>query len=159
MPPTPPPIRILLVDDRPASLAPLRDRLERCGHRVESVEGVLYAMWSVNASHRVYDAVVCAAELADGDPVELLTHLRQRMGVRTIALTRHACDPRAVRHVAACLAIDRILPHPGDHPINDDACRAVCDAVAELMSADQTLPPSPPRAVAGDPDLHPRHIA
>jgi CheY-like chemotaxis protein len=149
-----------MVDDHPASLAPLRERLERCGYRVESVEGVLYAMWSVNASHRVYDAVLCSAELADGDVIELITHLRQRMGVRTIALARHGCDPRAVRRVGSCLAVDRVLPHPGSAAASERLCEAVCEAVAELMSADQTLPPvaAPPAAVV-DPTIHPRHIA
>jgi CheY-like chemotaxis protein len=158
VPPTPPPIRVQLVDDHPATLAPLRDPLQRCGYRVESVEGVLYAMWSVNASHRVYDALLCSVELADGDSVELITHLRQRMGVRTIALAHHGCDPRALRRAATCLAIDRVLPHPaGGASTADHACQSICDAVADLMSADQPLQPPPPPTI--DPTIHPRHIA
>jgi len=49
------------VDDRPESLSGLRVQLELRGHRVDSVEGVLYAMWAVNASHRVYDLVIYVA--------------------------------------------------------------------------------------------------
>ena len=129
------PHRILLVEDRPTSLSPLRQLLESQGHRVETVEGVLYAMWSVNASHRVYDTVLCAAELTDGDAVELITPLRQRMGVRTIALARRGGDPQALRRLTACRAVDRVLVHPAGALPDDHACETVCDAVSELMSA------------------------
>ena len=137
------PHRILLVEDRPTSLSPLRQLLESHGHRVETVEGVLYAMWSVNASHRVYDTVLCAAELDDGDAVELITHLRQRMGVHTIALARRGGDPQALRRLAACRAIDRVLTHPAGALPGDRACETVCDAVTELMSAAPTTHADP----------------
>lgn len=137
------PHRILLVEDRPTSLSPLRQLLESQGHRVETVEGVLYAMWSVNASHRVYDTVLCAAELSDGDAIELITHLRQRMGVHTIALARRGCDPQALLRLTACRAVDRVLTHPAGALPDDHACEAVCDAVSELMSVPTTTHADP----------------
>jgi CheY-like chemotaxis protein len=152
--PTPPRHRILLVEDRPGSLRPVGELLERQGYLVEPVDGVLYAMWSVNASHRVYDAVLCAVELTDGDAIDLITHLRQRMGVRTIALAPRGGDPTALRRVNACRAIDRVLTHPGAAPDNPRACETVCDAVAELLS-----PRDPLRAAAPGFTVHPPNVA
>ena len=144
------PYRILLVDDRPESLSGLRVQLELRGHRVDSVEGVLYAMWAVNASHRVYDLVISAIELADGDGIELMTRLRERMGVRTVGLTRPGADT-AARRAAASPAVDVVLPHPAAGPRpSEGVCEAICDAGLSLMRAGQPraasspLPPHPP---------------
>jgi CheY-like chemotaxis protein len=133
------PYRILLVDDRPESLSALRVQLERRGHRVDSVEGVLYAMWAVNASHRVYDLVICAVELADGDGIELMTRLRDRMGVRTVGLTRPGADQVAHR-AAASPAVDLVLPHPAATRPNEPLCDTICEAASNLMRS------CPPRA-------------
>jgi CheY-like chemotaxis protein len=143
------PFRVLLVDDRPESLSGLRVQLELRGHRVDSVEGVLYAMWAVNASHRVYDLVICAVELADGDGIELMSRLRDRMGVRTVGLTRPGADA-VVRRASASPAVDLVLTHPGGARPNDPLCETICDAASNLMRAaqprtgPQPLPPQPP---------------
>lgn len=155
------PYRVLLVDDRPESLSGLRVQLELRGHRVDSVEGVLYAMWAVNASHRVYDLVITAVELADGDGIELMTRLRERMGVRTIGLTRPGADA-VVRRAAASPAVDLVLPHPGGARPNEPLCEAICDAASNLMrpvppklaSATLVNPPPPP-----PPTIHPPSVA
>ena len=149
MTPTPASCRILLVDDRPAILDDLRRLLEDRGHRVEPFAGVLYAMWAVNASRRVYDLVTSAVELSDGDGVELLSHLRRRMGVRTIALTWRGPEsgPRR-RATADCPSIDAVFPHPACARPHERLAETVCDAACALLAAPQaggplTLPPSP----------------
>ena len=159
MSPTPASYRILLVDDRPESLAALRAQLELRGHRVDSVEGVLYAMWAVNASHRVYDLVISAIELSDGDGVELLTRLRERMGVRTIGLTVRGADTGSYRRAAAAEAIDLVLPHPAGARPNEPVCEALCDAASRLMRPVQpSIAPPPPPAPPGS-AVQPPHVA
>ena len=157
------PYRVLLVDDRPESLSGLRVQLELRGYRVDSVEGVLYAMWAVNASHRVYDLVVCAVELADGDGIELMTRLRDRMGVRTVGLTRPGADTVA-RRAAASPAVDLVLPHPAGARANEPLCQTICEAASNLMrpvqprvspsSSSSSRPASPPA-----PTIHPPSVA
>jgi CheY-like chemotaxis protein len=155
------PYRVLLVDDRPESLSGLRVQLEMRGHRVDSVEGVLYAMWAVNASHRVYDLVVCAVELADGDGIELMARLRERMGVRTIGLICPGADA-VVRRASASPAVDLVLPHPGGARPNEPLCEAICDAASNLMRAVQPKAPGPavlPAQHPTPPTIHPPSVA
>jgi CheY-like chemotaxis protein len=154
------PYRVLLVDDRPESLSGLRVQLEMRGHRVDSVEGVLYAMWAVNASHRVYDLVVCSVELADGDGIELMARLRERMKVRTIGLTCPGADA-VVRRASTSPVVDLVLPHPGGARPNEPLCEAICDAASNLMRAGQAkagaavLPTQQP----APPTIHPPSVA
>ena len=118
-------------------------------------------MWAVNASHRVYDLVICAVELADGDGLELMTRLRERMGVRTVGLTRPGADT-AARRAAASPAVDLVLPHPGGARPNEPLCDAICEAASSLMRPGQrkgsssaaSLPASPP-----PPTIHPPSVA
>jgi len=152
------PYRVLLVDDRPESLSGLRVQLERRGHRVDSVEGVLYAMWAVNASHRVYDLVVCSVELADGDGLELMTRLRDHMGVRTVGLTRPGADTVA-RRAAASPAVDLVLPHPAGGRPNEPLCEAICEAASNLMRPRSATSSSSLPASATPPTVYPPSVA
>jgi PAS domain S-box-containing protein len=83
--PATPPLRLMVVEDHPATLDLLSRLLTRCGHTVTAVRTMSEALAAAVA--QTFDAVVSDIGLPDGSGIELMRELRDRHGLRGIALS------------------------------------------------------------------------
>ena len=84
------PLRLLLVEDHPATLDVLTRLLTRAGHSVVATSTVAAALAAADAS--TFDAVVSDLGLPDGTGTELMVQLRARHGLRGIALSGYGME-------------------------------------------------------------------
>ncbi len=90
------PLRILLVEDDPATIAVLGRLLKSDGHRVVSAEGVASALSAFRPSE--FDLILSDLGLPDGSGIELLSRLPAGHGVPAVALTGYGAEA----DVSAC---------------------------------------------------------
>ena len=84
------PLRLLLVEDHPATLDVLTRLLTRAGHSVVATSTVAAALAAADAS--TFNAVVSDLGLPDGTGTELMVQLRARHGLRGIALSGYGME-------------------------------------------------------------------
>ncbi len=85
-----PSMHLLVVEDHDATLQVLSRLLTRAGHRIVTASSVATAL-SVARDHR-FDLVVSDLGLPDGTGLELMQNLRDRHGLRGIALSGYGMD-------------------------------------------------------------------
>jgi signal transduction histidine kinase len=78
-------LRILLVDDHPDTSVALKKLLARRGHSVAVAYDVRSAMEA--AEHGQFELLISDVGLPDGSGLELMTQLRERSGIRGIAIS------------------------------------------------------------------------
>ncbi|SKA81694.1 PAS domain S-box-containing protein [Prosthecobacter debontii] len=84
------PLRLLLVEDHEPTLTVLARLLRRAGHHVDTASLVADAERLAKGS--VYDLVVSDIGLPDGTGIDLMRRLRDRHGLRGIALTGYGME-------------------------------------------------------------------
>lgn len=89
------PLTILLVEDHDATLAVLTRLLTRAGHRVRGACTITSALEM--AASETFDAVISDLGLPDGTGTELMEKLRDRYGLRGIALSGYGMEDDLVR--------------------------------------------------------------
>jgi signal transduction histidine kinase len=107
-------LRLLLVEDHPASLHVLNLMLCRSGHQVTTANSVSTA--SLAARDQTFDAVISDVGLPDGTGHDLMRHLRSEYGLKGIALTgygteddlRNSADAGFVAHLTKPVSIARL---------------------------------------------------
>jgi signal transduction histidine kinase/ActR/RegA family two-component response regulator len=82
--------RLLFVEDHAATLAALRALLERDGHQVMTASSVAEAL--LTAAQNTFDLVLSDLGLPDGSGIELMTILRDKYGLRGIALSGYGME-------------------------------------------------------------------
>lgn len=91
------PLRILLVEDDPATLSVLTRLLRRLGHEVIPADGVDAALAAADASPAPLDLLISDIGLPDGDGLGLIRALRDRTAIPAIALTGFGQDDDVVK--------------------------------------------------------------
>ena len=79
------PLRLLLVEDHESTLEVLRRLLTRAGHQIVTASTVADALAVANEG--TFDLVISDLGLPDGTGNELMEELRERYGLRGIALS------------------------------------------------------------------------
>lgn len=103
-----PPLRLLLVEDHKATREVLGRLLEKAGHHVFAARTVAEARAAAGREH--FDAVISDLGLPDGTGVELMAHLRDRYGMRGIALSGYGMDEDLRRSSEAGFALHLVKP-------------------------------------------------
>lgn len=107
-------LRLLLVEDHPATLRALNLMLCRSGHQVTTASSVTSA--SLVARSQKFDAVISDVGLPDGTGHELMRHLRAEYCLKGIALTgygmeedlRRSAEAGFVAHLTKPVSIARL---------------------------------------------------
>ena len=102
------PLRLLLVEDDPATLQALGRLLRRDGHTVITATTVASALDAAQTTG--FDFVVSDLGLPDGSGIDLMTQLRQRHGLRGIALSGYGMEDDIVHSREAGFVSHLIKP-------------------------------------------------
>lgn len=97
--PAEPPLRLLLVEDHEPTLNVLARFLTRAGHQVTTASSLAESFAA--AEKESFDAVISDLGLPDGTGIELMAQLRERHGLRGIALSGYGMDEDVNRSLAA----------------------------------------------------------
>lgn len=103
-------LRLLLVEDHPATLDAIGLLLERDGHIVHRAGSVSQAV--VQAEENVCDLVISDLGLPDGDGYEMMTRLRDRYGWPGIALSGYGMEADLKKSRDAGFSFHLIKPVP-----------------------------------------------
>lgn len=93
------PLRLLLIDDHEATLHVLKRLLTRRGHQVVTANSVATALTA--AATNTFDLVISDVGLPDGTGLDLMAQLRDRHGLRGIALTGYGMENDIAQSKAA----------------------------------------------------------
>ena len=103
-----PPLRLLIVEDHKPTRDVLVRLLRRNGHHVRSTGSVSEAKAAAEA--QAFDGVVSDLGLPDGTGVELMAHLRDRYGLRGVAVSGYGMDEDMKRTAEAGFIAHLVKP-------------------------------------------------
>ncbi len=103
-----PPLRLLIVEDHKPTRDVLVRLLRRNGHHVTSTGSVSEAKAAAEA--QAFDGVVSDLGLPDGTGVELMAHLRDRYGLRGVAVSGYGMDEDMKRTAEAGFIAHLVKP-------------------------------------------------
>ncbi len=102
------PLRLLLVEDHETTLQSMTRLLTRAGYQVVPTDTVASALAAAN--NGTFDLVVSDLGLPDGTGIELMEQLRDRHGLRGIALSGYGLEADIARSRAAGFVAHLIKP-------------------------------------------------
>jgi signal transduction histidine kinase len=102
------PLRLLLVEDNDTTLRVLSRLLERVGHRVTTARTCAEARAA--AAETTFDAVISDLGLPDGTGTDLMAALRDRHGLRGVALSGYGMEEDIARALQAGFAAHLVKP-------------------------------------------------